>query len=502
MPANLHYWPWLQAKHTRRQTAVAAKSPTMAHAGVAVRCEDGFQSTLRKRIKPSSPLEWGTGLLVGVPSSPEHAEVRLVLCVPTPSMDAGDSKGCPSADQFSEDHKLWVWEHAAQVQRLLPGGLAVVGLYNFVSDAAASSVTQPRAFAQCAADICLQSAATTSGKVRVPALVATNRATGSSGDFTLWWATSTGKGRAATPKMDAAGTLAVATGSLVTLHAVLPLDRVLLTADLSQESFSTQRVLEHVGDAVPKVDKMLQESLAVVNGTVVAPDCKETIKSMLSSAKPHQLLPGRASFAVRLLLPAHGTSSMECPVQEPLSSGKVLEEMKKELRSPVCVTGSIVGLAVVRPNASAAAAAAVLRNDLANSLTVRVQCLQEDVAESNNDEDAKAVVTQVQLPSRVLLSVQPEETGPAWLLCDHQLPHENTQELSDRVEEILGCAPRAVVCVEASNSSAQETDRRAMPKASPPKKSAQAQQQSMPVRPAAMIAVLAIAVLLALWLRN
>lgn len=344
------------------------------------------------------------GVLVGrLGTSRDH----ILFLVKTPAQDgeqpvaAEDGVASMSAVTLRNE---WISEHAAQVTRMLPGGIAVMGAYLLASE---------KAFTGAAPQLC--------------GLAKALRAEAGDDSLLLHIDAATGK---TSLKEYAGGAPSGAAGLKPVELRFVALRQAFQTLLCSLDVDMTVPVPKGGASLCSRFSSLIQQQAARINAGTALFDGR----LLVSSSPLADVLPQDAADAepqrFELLCPpacaAAGTTAATS-----VTVGRVR------------VAGRLEGLAFVPRREPVAAAVAALQADLVDSLRARLESVEEDaeamVAEANltshpllSRPSPIAIVAPV-LPARIFL---PTQAGVP--VCEYQLEADSLTDVVARARELLG----------------------------------------------------------------
>ncbi|KAL5483945.1 hypothetical protein EMCRGX_G020366 [Ephydatia muelleri] len=343
------------------------------------------------RLTASARVGPYTGVLVGQTSEQKDF---VVLIFPTPSL-----KEITGGEKLTVDGDWWVEEHSKQVSRMLPGGLAVIGLLlccpaeEFKSQQARSRGLLLKMLTQSQSHGVVLHLCSKSRKYRFYAMDRTDSQS------------------SLKPTEMKAQAFA---SSWYKLETSVVLDISVYTTGTKLEGL--------IQSSVQHILKGISEALGTVNGQL----CR--------GGQPIAKLCGDTQ-GVGVTVPAKLHISKDSPSDPPTTV---------ESSSLVKIGGRIKSYAYMNPKASCEETISALRCDLESSILNRCRAFCEDCQEEEDgDEKGKpkpASLQGGQLPRRVqvLLSTSP------LLLTDYCFPDEDEEECKSRVAELVGADPSSI----------------------------------------------------------
>ena len=365
-----------------------------------------------QRSRNTGSKTFETGLLLAQVGGKADALLRFV---PTPEQDDGKP---PSAVDAS-----WMLEHAAQVARMLPGGIAVLGCYVFATNAKLAKV-----------EAALQPMLATLAK-RLDPSVAERQS------LLLLLPSDAKK---TTCRALPAGAARLQPMELKSLNAPPPL--VCLCADWSVDvpltlkaapDAATQRS-QLTSQLKPHAD-LLTEGLATVGGSFPSPS--QLVSQLLPAScgsldKPHRVAlyasaPGPLPRAAR-----KGAGDEEDDEED----GEEEADDDDDEAAMTRLVGTIHGRCFVSPKDDAAAAVSCLKRDLISSLNARVSLFFEQLDEEDDEEDGPAAGALAvdesgthALPRRAHVKV----AGVPFSVCDYLAADDEPSDCAERLNALL-----------------------------------------------------------------
>jgi hypothetical protein len=294
-------------------------------------------------------------------------------------------------------------EHALQASRMLPGGLAVLGLYLFAPESGYSTASSQlcSTLAAIAADSSSSSAASTSGETAATAAAITADVTGVSAPAAVAAAAGAqellllhvdSSSRKFTMRSCQVSSAATAASTLKpselkfgpSLSSLVCL-RCSHSFDFSFPASSSQEQLQ----------QLLQQAVAAESARVITAVAALDGKVPVSSSQPlTELLPARAGAGaaeatrVELLCLPHSTTALRALNAAAGKAGS--SSSSSSLLGSCRLHGTVEALAYVHKRDSVGKALQDLKNDVINSLAARLQLLEDDAAAAADEVKQEA----------------------------------------------------------------------------------------------------------------
>ncbi|XP_078685967.1 protein odr-4 homolog isoform X1 [Branchiostoma floridae x Branchiostoma belcheri] len=401
--------------------------------GRTVIAEDLLQDRIQEILKTSAGKGITTGLLVGQAHGHKR-EDYVVHLIRTPKIEddtqqTGKKKKKGSATKSESLDSQWIAEHAKQVERMLPGGLNILGI--FVVLPSEESRTIQSQLIQV-----LYSVHKTLQKTPWQKAVKTEGEEEEQHRIVLQICSVTKKFTTKTFNVvDPRDSGTVAEWKFQSFVSQWPLLHTAVTVNINipiLRGEATKTLHQQLDTSIGPFCECIMQGLCTFNGVLRKEDQPLQAQEPPQSKKGHGKGKGRHKETKTSHQPTSDGPEMFCvQILSKATTNKSKEAMVTECGGTVFIRGLIQARAYVHSKATVAQASQAIREDVVRSLTARCELLAEDVLEVKDftaDREEMDIT-----PRRVFGRLHDTHLS----VCDYMFEDEGVEDCIARCQELL-----------------------------------------------------------------